>query len=82
MLDVRYEMTDHFVSTDKIKKWDSGDSGLKIPPKRATGGRKTKNGAERMNLLMIIDKDPAERKKEEGGERDENSDLTQKRAGG
>lgn len=44
MLNVRYEMTDHFVSTDKIKKWDSGDSGLKIPPKRATGGRKTKNG--------------------------------------
>lgn len=29
LLNVRYEMTDRFVSTDKIKKWDSGGSGPK-----------------------------------------------------
>lgn len=34
MLNVRYEMTDRFISTDKIKKWDSGGSG---PKKKGKG---------------------------------------------
>lgn len=40
MLNVRYEMTDRFVSTDKIKKWDSGGSG---PKKKEKANRRRKN---------------------------------------